>query len=169
MSPFRKQMLCFSQNKWLVGEKATIKTNALVVTKLETVLLMSRYLKIWVTILKQPLIPPQSSKLHTTPGFPGGLLNIEDPLRLQGPEFVYFMNLCLPVWVETEIAKLLKSEMWGEMSRIVSHAEKSLLIAGVFSLAFDLWLYLLHIFKIFICLFQVFVAAYKLLVVACGI
>ena len=39
-------MLCFSQNKWLVGEKATIKTNALVVTKLETVLLMSRYLKI---------------------------------------------------------------------------------------------------------------------------
>ena len=35
-------------------------------------LLTSRYLKIWVTILKQPLIPPQSSKLHTTPGFPGG-------------------------------------------------------------------------------------------------
>ena len=71
--------------------------------------------------------------------------------------------------METEIAKILKSEIWGEMSRIVSHAEKSLLIAAAFSLAFDLWLYLLHILKIFFCLLQVFVAACKLLVEACGI
>ena len=169
MSPFRKQMLCFNQNKWLVGEKAMIKTNASVVTELETLLLTSRYLKIWVTILKQPHLPPQLSKLHTTPGFPGGLLNIEEPLRPQGSGFVYLMNLCFPVWVETEIAKILKSEIWGKMSRIVSHAEKSLLIAAAFSLAFDLWLYLLNIFKIFICLLQVFVAACKLLVVPWGI
>ena len=145
-------MLCFNQNKWLMGEKAMIKTNALVVTELETVLLTSRYLKIPVMIRKQPLSPPQSSKLHSTPGFPGGLLNTEEPLRPQGSGFVYFMNLCLPVWVEIEIVRILKSEIWREMSRIVSHAEKSLLIAAAFSLTFDLWLYLLHILKyLFIC------------------
>ena len=32
-------MLCFNQNNWLVGEKPMIKTNASVVTELETVLL----------------------------------------------------------------------------------------------------------------------------------
>ena len=41
-------------------------------------------------------------------------------------------------YLEEDMRKYSKSEIWGEMSRIVSHAEKLLLIAAAFSLAFDL-------------------------------
>lgn len=51
--PFKKQMLlCWNQNNWLVGEKPTIKTSGPVVTELESILLTSRCLKIWVASLK---------------------------------------------------------------------------------------------------------------------
>lgn len=47
LSTFKKQvLLCWNQNNWLVGEKPTIKTNAPVVTELESILLTSRCLKI---------------------------------------------------------------------------------------------------------------------------
>ena len=169
MSPFRKQMLCFNQNKWLVGEKATIKTNALVVTELETVLLTSRYLKIPVTIRKQPLSPPQSSKLHTTPGFPGGSSQYRRASEAPRAQVCLLYEPLPPCLGGDRNCKNLEEwDLGGNEQNCQSCWKIAADSCCVFSCLWFVAVSFTH-FKIFIYLPQVFVAACKLIVVACGI
>jgi len=68
-------MLCFNQNKWLVGEKATIKTNALVVTELETFIDVKIFKNMSDDSKTAPYPSPVIKTSHN-PGLPRGVFSI---------------------------------------------------------------------------------------------